>query len=358
MGSVASGDNYLVDVERRLYAWRVKRRRAELAQAQDDPERVLNAARMISGTLDARAIDLPSEFAKREAILSCESSLSEIATTLDQISKQSPKNLVPEAIADARATLNLPLAQCAAIIRSDKKKEGDFEHLLAAFRKEVLRIEADPKQPLDTGNQLDAYILEVLFREHVTGGKIRLQGDLQNLKGLSDEEIGPAIVRAAKARKAADEDGSRDLERVTAPGEEIVGRRLDALMHAHPEDLDVLLHSLHDREDLNWLLQNAFSSANLADLDDRFPGLKLDEPATVMAGAIIEASSREDCERVCRKAGVKGENAKLAGRFLARVLARRAALSENPEAAGLILQHAADIGEAMARDKAFMLLFG
>ena len=97
-------------------------------------------------------------------------------------------------------------ALCESLIRAWQKGELDSEEFLVWFREHQLLLH---------GPELDPYIAQVLLGMHISGGEILLPGDLQNLAHLNDHETYTAIVRMARARKQADEDGRQDRIRLT-----------------------------------------------------------------------------------------------------------------------------------------------
>jgi hypothetical protein len=206
---------------------------------------------------------------------------------------------------------------CESLVRACQKAQHDFETFLAWFTQIELGLH---------GAGLDCYIAQVLLGMHVSGGEVQLPGDMRNLADLSEHEAYATILRQARARKAADENGEQDRIPVDPPGTRRSGRRFDALCRA----------------DFLEEVGNLF-----------VPGSQV-ETDTLMRAALIEAATREDFERIFRKLRLPRAHA----RFAARVLSGRAVLGDNPAAAVVIREKREAIIEAMEDDKVFRYLFG
>jgi hypothetical protein len=107
-------------------------------------------------------------------------------------------------------------ALCESLTRAWQKGELDSEELLVWFREHELGL---------LGPQLDPYIAQVLLGMHVSGGEILIPGDLQNLAHRNGQEIYATILRQARGRKQADEDGRRDRVRLTV-GHDTAGKEI------------------------------------------------------------------------------------------------------------------------------------
>jgi hypothetical protein len=107
-------------------------------------------------------------------------------------------------------------ALCNSLTRAWQKRELDSEEFLVWFREHELGLRE---------SQLDPYISQVLLGMHVSGGEIRLPGDLQNLAHLNEHEIYGAILRQARGRKQKDEDGRQDRVRLTV-GHDTAGKEI------------------------------------------------------------------------------------------------------------------------------------
>ena len=214
-------------------------------------------------------------------------------------------------------------SHCQSLNRAWQKGESDSEEFFAFFRDRMLGIPV---------SQLDPYLAQVLLGVHVSGGEVLLEGDMhqgrkgQSLAALSDDKVRAAILRRARRLKFADKKGSADLIRVNPPGQKKnSGRTFDAMEHA----------------------------VFLEEVDRLFTPNPM-ETGTVMHGAIIEACTREDFERIFRKVGLSREQA----RFTARVAAGRAVMSDDPEAGKAIGKKSSAIVQAMKDDKVFGHVFG
>jgi hypothetical protein len=206
---------------------------------------------------------------------------------------------------------------CESLVRACQKAQHDFEDFLAWFTQFQLGLH---------GAGLDCYIAQVLLGMHVSGGEVRLPGDMRNLADSSEHEAYATILRQARARKAADENGEQDRIPVDPPGTRRSGRRFDALYRAD----------------------------FLEEVGNLFVPFSQLETDTMMRAALIEAATREDFERIFRKVRLPRAHA----RFAARVLSGRAVLADNPAAAVAIVEKREAIIEAMEDDKTFRRLFG
>lgn len=208
-------------------------------------------------------------------------------------------------------------ATCQSLIRAWERGEADFEDYLTWFCKHELRCDVDPTR--DDFNRWCAYVAQALLGMRVSRGKVHLRTDMPGLVDLPEQDILRRISAMAWARKAADENGKNDLIRIGR------SRCFDAL----------------DQSDF------------LEEIDDLFSSEQMNHQ-TVMGTAVLEALTREDFERIGRKAGLTKEQS----RFMAKWFWGRAQERDNPGARIAIRRCQDAIIAAMQNDPKFAWLSG
>lgn len=207
-------DTNALDQDARWRRFSAKRRVGELLEsmARGDAEGVLNAARMVSGTLGPEGLRGASQFQMRNLITSVAPQYVILTDTIKQVSGTHPAVAVSDALSRLAAfessagrvhiwVQRPKLATCEALVRAAQNREQDFPDYLAWLRGVELGL---------LGSELDAFLAMVILGMRSERGELVLPGDMLvkrrrrvvlNLGDVPEPEVLPKLLEWAEQRK-------------------------------------------------------------------------------------------------------------------------------------------------------------